>query len=158
MTWTSGKFRLQASFKDFAALLGYTFNGLDEPAGLRLHNDDDRYDKNDMVECYETNGTIGGTHGLKPVYDIIVRMFRHPIAPSGGNNDAIRRGLVHLMALASQAYLSDSVPEPNSFSFYVMDFIFREMHYAIFHRKVPPMHPTSCCSSRTGFISLLRRR
>jgi hypothetical protein len=55
-------------------------------------------------------------------------MFRDTIAPSGGNNDAIRTSLidllyhVHLCASSTNQYAD--------FRIDIMDFIFNEMHAA----------------------------
>ena len=84
------------------------------------------YDKNKLGELYGVGGVVGSSKGLYPLYDILLRMFRHTIAPSAGNNDDIRGGLVPLLAFAHETYLLGD-PAPNSCRIDVMDFIFHEM-------------------------------
>ena len=95
-----------------------------------------------MADLYAPGGHIGTNVGLLPQYDILLRMFRHTIAPSAGNNDEIHGGLVNLMIFAHYVYMSmDDDTEAGSRPIDVMDFIFQEMHYAVFHRKTPPYAP-----------------
>ena len=83
------------------------------------------YVKNEMADLYAPGGHIGTNVGLLPQYDILLRMFRHTIAPSAGNNDDIRGGLVNLMIYAHTVFMMmDDDTEPNSRPIDVMDFIF----------------------------------
>jgi len=145
MTWMSGNQKLSANFHDFADALEfdghrYGFSRNNKASGKRMHIQGAAYDKNEMRDLYDDNGLIGSTKGLLPTYDILLRMFRHSIAPSGGNNDEIRGGLVNLMVYAHEVLMEDD-PEPNSFPIDVMDFIFNEMYDAVMGRKVPPYAP-----------------
>ena len=90
MTWMSGPHKLSADFHEFADLLGYPFEGDTNPQGERMHIAGINYDKNEMAELYAAGGIIGTSSGLLPQYDILLRLFRHTIAPSAGNNDDIR--------------------------------------------------------------------
>ena len=62
-----------------------------------MHVIGSEYDKSNLKELYSDESGVGTTSGLLPLYDILLRMFRESIAPSGGNNDAIRGGLVNLL-------------------------------------------------------------
>jgi hypothetical protein len=68
-----------------------------------------------------------------------VRIFRENIAPSGGNNDAIRSSLVDLLIFAHGCALST---DPNAdFSLDVMDFTFNEMFDAMVSKGSLPYAP-----------------
>ena len=67
-------------------------------------------------------------------------MFRESIAPSGGNNDAIRGGLVNLLHYYFEAATLGTL-HPNACPVDVMDYIFHEMYDAVIHKKVPPYAP-----------------
>jgi hypothetical protein len=94
MQWMSGSTPCEASFHKFARLLGYRFEG-----GHRLHGPQ-RTDKDVLYDLYDQNGAVGTTTGLLPIYGQLLRVFRTTIAPSGGNNDALRGALVDLLRLA----------------------------------------------------------
>ena len=94
----------EATFFEFAKLLGYDFKGISIPCGIRLHGPE-RTDKNRLVELYGRKGVVGENTGLLPLYDLLVRIFRENIDPSGGNNDSLRRHLVDLLLLAHE-YIS----------------------------------------------------
>jgi hypothetical protein len=50
-----------------------------------------------LFHLYDQSGAVGTTTGLLPIYGQLLRFFRATIAPSGGNNDALRGALVDLM-------------------------------------------------------------
>jgi hypothetical protein len=62
-----------------------------------LHLDTIEYNKRKIQCLYGPGAKARETANLLPLYDILLRMFRANIAPSGGNNDPIRGGLVHLL-------------------------------------------------------------
>jgi hypothetical protein len=66
-------------------------------------------------------------------------MFRANIAPSGGNNDSIRGGLVHLLHHAHLVF--EAGRECEGMELDVMYFIFMERKIAMFDRKIPPYAP-----------------
>ena len=105
MTWMSGPHKLTSDFHEFADLLGYPFEGDTIPQGERMHIAGVNYDKNEMADLYAAGGHIGTSVGLLPQYDILLRLFRHTIAPSAGNNDDIRGGLVNLMIFAHSVFM-----------------------------------------------------
>jgi hypothetical protein len=70
------------------------------PVGHRVHLHGVQPDKNHLAPLYSSEGKIGTINGLLPLYNILLRMFRENISPSGGNRDAIRAALVELMYLS----------------------------------------------------------
>jgi hypothetical protein len=109
-------------------VLGYPFAGPTNPVGHCIHTPLP-FNKNLLCDLYGPNGVPGQVAGLLPLYDLLVRIFRENIAPSGGNNDAIRSSLVDLLIFAHGCAQST---DPNvDFSLDVMDFIFNEMFDAM---------------------------
>src|SRR3954471_7873103 len=84
-------------------------------------------------------GLWGGSKGLKTLYNLMLRIFRHTIAPSAGNDDAIRGGLVNLLYHTHRTF--NAGPEADAAPIDVMDFIFEEMYHAILYKKSPPYAP-----------------
>jgi hypothetical protein len=66
-------------------------------------------------------------------------MFRANISPSGGNNDSIRGGLVHLLHHARLTF--EAYRECEGMEIDVMHFIFSKMRIAMLDRKIPPYAP-----------------
>lgn len=139
MTWQSGEYTLQSDFCEFAKLLGYPFRGLDEPCGVRLHENTNEYNKAKLAPIFITE-TTKGMNNLYPLYNILIRMFRSNISPSAGNEDAVRGALVNLMAHAHHVYRLGPEDERNQ-HVDVMYYIFQEMHIAITEKKCPPYAP-----------------
>ena len=65
--------------------------------------------------------------------------FRDTIAPSGGNNDAIRASLVELLYFAHEMAHDERVGQHCNID--VMDFIYREMYEAMVSRTSIPYAP-----------------
>ena len=105
-----------------------------------MHVVDSEYDKSQLRELYFEESGLGTTSGLLPLYDILVCMFLESIAPSGGNNYAIRGGLVNLLYHAYEAATQGTL-RPNGRPVDVMDYIFHDMYDAMIHKKVPPYAP-----------------
>jgi hypothetical protein len=151
MQWMSGNQRCEASFAEFAALLGYEYLGDHSPVGTRMHVHGTTYDKNILAPLYGPGGKVGEAKGLSLLYNILLRMFRENIAPAAGNLDAIRGGLVNLMHQAYSVFLAG--PNAPGSEIDVMDFIFNEMHIALLDRKTPPYAPyvmRLICSQASG--------
>ena len=110
LRWMSGPTPCESNFYRFAELLGYSFDG-PNTTGQCLHAPG-RPSKDKLYDLYEETGVVGTITGLLPLYDQLLRIFRATIAPSGGNNDAIRSALVNLLALAHDCPID------------VMDYIF----------------------------------
>jgi hypothetical protein len=118
--------------------LGYPFNGLTNPVGHRIHSPLPAV-KDDLIDLYGPKGIVGEVSGLLPLYDLLVRIFRENIAPSGGNNDVVRGPLVDLLLFAHRCAKSTN---PNAdFSLDVMDFIFNEMFDAMVIKSSLPYAP-----------------
>ncbi|KAK1647292.1 hypothetical protein QYE76_065097 [Lolium multiflorum] len=99
--------------------------------GLRLHGPQ-KTDKKVLFDLYDSSGAVGSTKGLLPIYSQVLRFLRATIAPSGGNNDALRGALVDLMHLSLKCARDSN--EDHDFSLDVMDFIFKEIHDAMVSR------------------------
>jgi hypothetical protein len=133
--WMTGTRYCESSFTRFASLLGFPFNGPMNPIGHRIHTLLP-VNKNLLYDLYGPNGVPGQAAGLLPLYDLLVRIFRENIAPSGGNNDAIRSSLVDLLIYSHGCATST---DPNAdFTLDVMDFIFNEMYDAMVSRGSLP--------------------
>ena len=117
--------------------MGYSFNG-PSPIGHRIHSPS-RPNKNKLAVLYGADGIIGTITGLLPLYDQLVRIFRMNIAPSGGNNDAIRTSLVNLLYLAHRCAENDDPTRRFPLDF--MDFIFNEIYDAMVGRQSIPYAP-----------------
>ncbi|KAK1609161.1 hypothetical protein QYE76_032834 [Lolium multiflorum] len=122
-----------ATLRRFASILGVTLGGTH-----RLHGPQ-KSDKNVLYHLYDSSGVVGSTKGLLPIYGQLLRFFRPTIAPSGGNNDAIRGALVDLMHLGYKVARDDN--EELDFSLDIMDFIFNEMHDTMVSRTTMPYAP-----------------
>jgi hypothetical protein len=132
MKWMSGEHQCEADFSVFASLLGYAYDG-DYPVGRRVHSPRTKPDKDKLYDLYDSTGVVGFINGLHPLYDQLVHIFRENIAPSGGNNNAIRTSLVDLIFLAHQCATSSDPDE--DFTLDMMDFIFYEIKDAIIQRN-----------------------
>jgi hypothetical protein len=136
--WMTRTRYCESSFTQFASLLGYPFNGPTNPVGHHIHTPLP-VNKNLLCDLYGPNGVPGQVAGLLPLYDLLVRIFRENIAPSGGNNDAIRSSLVDLLIFSHDCATST---DPNAdFSLDVMDFIFNEIYDAMVSRGSLPYAP-----------------
>jgi hypothetical protein len=88
---------------------------------------------------YSSTREVGTITGLLPLYDQLQCLFRDTIAPSGGNNDAIRTSLIDSLY---HAHLCDSsTNEYVDFHIDIMDFIFNEMHTAWLGQVTLPYAP-----------------
>ncbi|KAK1616242.1 hypothetical protein QYE76_021759 [Lolium multiflorum] len=133
MEWMSGSTHCEATLRQFATILGLPAEG-----GLRLHGPQ-KTDKNVLFDLYDSSGVVGSTKELLPIYSQVLRFLRATIAPSGGNNDALRGALVDLMHLSLKCARNNN--EDQDFSLDVMDFIFNEIHDAMVSRTTMPYAP-----------------
>ncbi|KAK1585961.1 hypothetical protein QYE76_016661 [Lolium multiflorum] len=133
MEWMSGSTHCSASLRRFAAILG-----VPAEEGRRLHGPQ-RAEKNAMFDLYSSARKVGTTKGLLPIYGQLLRFFRSTIAPSGGNNDAIRGSLVDLMCLSLRCARDEN--EEHNFSIDIMDYIFHEIHDTMVSRTTIPYAP-----------------
>jgi hypothetical protein len=73
---------------------------------LRIHVEGVAYNKKTLKPLYgqlakhakKKEVVLGDAYGLKTRYNILIHLFQENIAPSVGNLDAIRGGLVNLLA------------------------------------------------------------
>ncbi|KAK1665796.1 hypothetical protein QYE76_053955, partial [Lolium multiflorum] len=133
MEWMSGSTHCSATLRRFAAILGVPAEG-----GRRLHGPQ-RADKNALFDLYTSAGKVGTTKGLLPIYGQLLRFFLSTIAPSGGNNDAIRGSLVDLMYLSFRCARDEN--EEHIYTIDIMDYIFHEIHDAMVSRTTIPYAP-----------------
>ncbi|KAK1644603.1 hypothetical protein QYE76_062408 [Lolium multiflorum] len=133
MEWMSGSSHCSATLRRFAAILG-----VPAEEGRRLHGPQ-RVEKNAMFDLYTSAGKVGTTKGLLPIYGQLLRFFRSTIAPSGGNNDAIRGSLVDLMCLSLRCARDEN--EEHIYTIDIMDYIFHEIHDAMVSRTTIPYAP-----------------
>jgi hypothetical protein len=136
--WMTGTHYCESSFTRFAALLGYPFDGPTTPIGHRIHTPLP-VNKNLLYDLYGPKGVPSQVAGLLPLYDLLVHIFRENIAPSGGNNDAIRTSSVDLLIFAHGC--AQSTDRNVDFSLDVMDFIFNEMYDAMVSKGSLPYAP-----------------
>jgi hypothetical protein len=106
MTWMLGNDICRSSFWEFAGHLGYAFAGATTASGLRMHIEGVAYDKKTLKPLYGKLASsakrkeivLGDAYGFKTRYNILLCLYHETIAPSAGNLDAIRGGLVNLLA------------------------------------------------------------
>ncbi|KAK1660264.1 hypothetical protein QYE76_048423 [Lolium multiflorum] len=133
MEWMTGSTHCEATLRRFASILG-----LPEEGGRRIHGPQ-KTDKNVLFDLYTSSGVVGSTTGLLPIYGQLLRFFRATIAPSGGNNDALRGALVDLMHLSLKCACDPD--GERDFSLDVMDYIFHAIHDAMVSRTTIPYAP-----------------
>jgi hypothetical protein len=138
MIWMTGDIRCESNFYTFADVLGYTFIGAHNAVGHRIHGPE-KPSKDVLEDLYGPGYPVGKVAGLLPLYAQLVLLFRDNIAPSGGNNDAIRTSLVNLLYFASRAAHDNRVGQ--HFNLDVMDFIFNEMFDAMVSGTSIPYAP-----------------
>jgi hypothetical protein len=133
-TWMTEDVRRSSTFTHFGKLLGYNFDGIHSPIGHRMHLDTSRYNKKKIHPLYLPMGKAGDTSNLLPLYDILLLLFHANISPSGGNNDSIRGGLVHLLHHARLTY--EAGEDCEGMELEVVHFIYSEMQLAMVERKI----------------------
>jgi hypothetical protein len=138
MTWMTDHLKCESNFRVFGDVLGYTFQGANALVGYRVHGPDNPR-KDVLQDLYESGYPVGKVAGLLPLYAQLVLLFRDNIAPSGGNNDAVRTSLVNLLHFASRAAHDRRVGQ--HFNLDVMDFIFNEMFDAMVSGHSIPYAP-----------------
>ncbi|KAM0827102.1 hypothetical protein ACQ4PT_068424 [Festuca glaucescens] len=139
--WITGNKPYKSTFRRFAAILGYPFKGLTlADVGERMHTKGVEPDKNKLAPLYMAHGAPGLAKDLLPLYDILLRALHCNISPSGGNNNAIRGGLVNFLYHSYEVFHNDEHCQ-RSQEIDVMDYIYEELHYAVMERKIPPYAP-----------------
>jgi hypothetical protein len=133
MEWMTGSTHCSANLRRFASILGLPAEG-----GIRFHGPQ-KMDKMVLYHLYDSTGKVGTTTGLLPIYSQVLRFLRATIAPSGGNNDALRGALVDLLHLSLKCARDSD--EEEGFSLDVMHYIFNEIHDAVVSRTTMPYAP-----------------
>jgi hypothetical protein len=72
---------------------------------------------------------VGDSYGLRTRYNLLLRLFRENIAPSAGNLDSLRGGLVNLLAYSHEVFCKGQEAQVEPID--VMDFIHWEMYECI---------------------------
>ena len=137
MQWLTGEEQCEANFYDFSEVLGYDFDG-NTPVGSRVHGLD-HPDKTVLDDMFDFGQPTNLTAGLLPLYSQLVNMFRMNIAPSGGNNDAIRASLINLLYFSYEVANDPNPGQHNRLD--VMDYIYREMFDAMVSKHSIPYAP-----------------
>jgi hypothetical protein len=139
MTWMTNNVKRFSTFARFAQLLGYPFSSLETPSGHRMHINTSEYNKEKLALLSSHGSTPEETSSLLPIYNMLLRIFRANISPSGGNNDAVCGGLVNLLHFAYVTF--EEGEKGTNRNIDVMHFFFFEMHLALVEKKVPPYAP-----------------
>jgi hypothetical protein len=79
------------------------------------------------------------SYGLRTRYNILLHFFRENIAPSAGNLDSLRGGLVNLLAYSREVFCKGQEAQVEPID--VMNFIHREMYECILSNKAPVYAP-----------------
>jgi hypothetical protein len=89
----------KSNFREFAAILGYPFNGRNSKNSvLRMHEHGVEPDKNKLTpHLYMAGGCPELVNNLHLLYDILLCVFCCNISPSAGNNDTLCGGLIYLL-------------------------------------------------------------
>lgn len=112
-------------------VLGYDEKGLRSPMGFRPHDRARASDKNVLGDLYiARRGVMGDSKDLKPLYDIMHRIYRSILIPKVGNQDQIHGYLVDLM-LPTHTKKGQGVPLD------VPNYLWNEIFYVVMNRKVP---------------------
>jgi hypothetical protein len=146
MTWMLGNDICRSSFREFVGHLGYAFVGANTASGLSMHIEGVGYDKKTLKPLYgkltpsakRKEIVLGDAYGFKTRYNILLRLFRENIAPSVGNLDATRGGLVNLLAYSHEVFVSGKEAEVEPID--VMDFIYKEMYDTVITKKKTPVY------------------
>jgi hypothetical protein len=149
MTWMTDDQVVQSNFIEFAEELGYPFKGNHVPCGTRMHLSGVAYNKKMLAPLYGKltkdaidqgkKIVVGDSYGLRTRYNILLCLFHENIAPSVGNLDALRGGLVNLLAYSHEVFCKGQEAQVEPID--VMDFIHREMYECILSKKAPIYAP-----------------
>jgi hypothetical protein len=140
---------VHSNFIEFAKELGCPFKGNHEPGGARMHLDGVAYNKKVLSPLYGKltkdaidqgkRIVVGESYGLKTRYNLLLHLFRENIAPSAGNLDALRGGLVNLLAYSHEVFCKGEEAQVEPID--AMDFIHQEMYECILSKKAPVYAP-----------------
>jgi len=136
LTWMTKNKVLSCSWARFAQLLGYKWRPDPEKTGVngwRVHDNSKCCDPVVLAPLYIEGSKYkpGLIKNLKPVYDIMNRVYLNTIAVKGGNFDAIHSFHIDLML---QTYLHKDVEGPEAVMD-VMDVLWNDLWLTILDRQ-----------------------
>ncbi|KAK1669965.1 hypothetical protein QYE76_058124 [Lolium multiflorum] len=135
MTWMTEGRMLHGTWDQFAACLGYPVLTGNEDGYFRAHNTPKPIEKALLADLYlEGEVTYGSQKFLRPMYDILLRIYREVLNPKVGCVDQIYGYLGNLLYLSHQHRDSDLQLD-------VMEFLWNEFWACIIARKAPVFAP-----------------
>ncbi|KAK1630064.1 hypothetical protein QYE76_004379 [Lolium multiflorum] len=135
MTWMTEGRMLHGTWDQFAACLGYPVLTGNEDGYFRAHNTPKPVEKALLADLYlEGEVVYGSQKFLRPVYDILLRIYREVLNPKVGCVDQIYGYLGNLLLLSHQH-------RDTGMQLDVMDFLWNEFWACIIARKAPVFAP-----------------
>ncbi|KAK1605255.1 hypothetical protein QYE76_028928 [Lolium multiflorum] len=135
MTWMTEGRMLHGTWDQFAACLGYPVLSGNENGYFRAHNTPKPVEKALLADLYLEGEVIYGSQKfLRPVYDILLRIYREVLNPKVGCVDQIYGYLGNLLLLSHQH-------RDTGMQLDVMDFLWNEFWACIIARKAPVFAP-----------------
>ncbi|KAK1693803.1 hypothetical protein QYE76_010500 [Lolium multiflorum] len=135
MTWMTEGRMLHGTWDQFAACLGYPVLSGNEDDYFRAHNTPKPIEKTLLADLYlEGEVVYGSQKFLRPVYDILLRVYREVLNPKVGCVDQIYGYLGNLLYLSHQH-------RDSGLQLDVMDFLWNEFWACIMTRKAPVFAP-----------------
>ena len=110
MTWMTNGRQLNATWKEFMALLSIPDEGLNTPVGVRPHANPKSSNKNKLMQYYVEKLLPSGKKVwvLNPFLDIMHRIFRNSLFPRIGDKDKVHAYLVDMLLLCEEARRSQT--------------------------------------------------
>ncbi|KAK1652366.1 hypothetical protein QYE76_070171 [Lolium multiflorum] len=135
MTWMTEGRMLHGTWDQFAACLGYPVLTGNEDGYFRAHHTPKPVEKALLADLYlEGEVVYGSQKFLRPVYDILLRIYREVLNPKVGCVDQIYGYLGNLLLLSHQH-------RDTGMQLDVMDFLWHEFWACIMARKAPVFAP-----------------
>ncbi|KAK1644119.1 hypothetical protein QYE76_061924 [Lolium multiflorum] len=135
MTWMTEGRMLHGTWDQFAACLGYPVLSGNEDDYFRAHNTPKPIEKTLLVDLYlEGEVVYGSQKFLRPVYDILLRIYREVLNPKVGCVDQIYGYLGNMLYLSHQH-------RDSGLQLDVMDFLWHEFWACIMTRMAPVFAP-----------------
>ncbi|KAK1693320.1 hypothetical protein QYE76_010017 [Lolium multiflorum] len=135
MTWMTEGRMLHGTWDQFAACLGYPVLIGNEDDYFRAHNTPKPIEKTLLADLYlEGEVVYGSQKFLRPVYDILLRIYREVLNPKVGCVDQIYGYLGNLLYPSHQH-------RGSGLQLDVMDFLWNEFWACIMTRKAPVFAP-----------------
>ncbi|KAK1607625.1 hypothetical protein QYE76_031298 [Lolium multiflorum] len=139
MTWMTEGRMLHGTWDQFAACLGYPVLSGNEDDYFRAHNTPKPIEKTILADLFlEGEVVYGSQKFLRPVYDILLRIYREVLNPKVGCVDQIYGYLGNMLYLSHQH-------RDSGLQLDVMDFLWNEFWACIMTRKAPVFAPYFMC-------------